>query len=175
MTNFNKQGYSLSEVGQILGCHSCTVRNYVLSGHMKALVHQPGPAGRRLYRITREQLSDYLKANRERYDKALLDQFIIEEKPVEKDKDVAYPAKSLSELTGAWAGLAECVAPTPAPEPEKKSGPVVTLKRYPSYTIIVDGRVCVGNIEKRTAAAIVQALLDDRQCKFASITVNKTE
>lgn len=123
MTNTNKQGYSIGEIAQILGCTSATVRRYIELGKLKCLSHTPGTSGRVWHRVTREQLLDYLLANKDRYDKELIDKFSLpserakraadtfktEESPVNVDDrgHAAYPATNLNELQGAWADLAK--------------------------------------------------------------------
>lgn len=201
--NYNKQGYSVAEVAQIIHCTPVTVRTYILTGKMPARVNKPGPSGRKSYRITRENLYEFLIKNKDKYDKELIAQFALTEAEAHADttaptqidswqviKDSngheGYSASSLSELKGTWGTnektqdvlqLSREQVKTPY-KPYNRPQTTDTrtpYRKYPSYNVTVDGRICVGNVESKTAIAIATALIEDRQCKISSITITKLE
>lgn len=202
--NYNKQGYSVAEVAQLIHCTPVTVRSYILNGKMPARINKPGPAGRNSYRITRENLYTFLVANSNKYDKELIDQFsptTIDthaestdqtQSPTPKAAIIdnngheAYSATSVSDLQGAWKTNDK---PQDVLQPSRESSRTpyhsyrqqpaqearAPYRKYPSYEVALDGRICVCNVESKTAAAIAAALLEDRQCKFKQLTINKSE
>lgn len=191
--NFNKEGYSVPEVAQILGCTPQTVRTYIERGSLGCLSHQPGESGRVWRRITREQLYKYLKANPDRYSKELINSFAMkseldpetnaqtvktnEPSIVDNNGHKAYSASNLSELKGAWGESSESIRTNAEDTEANKTSSQVPLEQYghsPSYSVSVDGRIAIGNLENRTVSTIVAALLDDRQCQFSTVTVTKT-
>ena len=71
MTNYNKKGYSTSEIAQILGCTVSTVHNMINGHKLGAMIIDPKtPNGRKTIRITREHLQDFIKANPRRFSDA---------------------------------------------------------------------------------------------------------
>lgn len=131
-TNFNKEGYSTGEVGQILGCCQNTVWNMVNQGKIEALIERKDK--RKVIRITRAALIEYLKKHRERYSKELLSAFGIGEslESGEENKTPDDRAVFIKDLggtnkpTGAWADLLK--------EPEKKAEDTVKEQmRSPGY------------------------------------------
>lgn len=132
MTNFNKEGYSTTEVGQILGCCQNTVWNMVNQGKIKALIEQKDK--RKVIRITRAALIEYLKGHRARYSKELLSAFGIGESlESEKKVELKMPDDGVvfikdlggtNKPTGVWADLLK--------EPEKKAEDTVKEQMRPS-------------------------------------------
>ena len=195
MYNFHKEGYSSHEVAQILGCNYHTVLNWITDGKMKALVKRPsGPKGRRVVRITRDNLKEFLLNNKDRYSQELLDTFHVEDKPaqtIEPKKATIIEPKTKTEVrfgelpTGPWAfGVKkEEIKPEIVKEtkPEVKNIRVNnTEHRQESFStssceILVDGRIAVANITKQTANAIFNALCRDTNIKMNSIEIKFTK
>lgn len=96
--NFNKEGYSCAEVGQILGCCQQTVHNMIYRKQIEALIKEPSsPGGRRVIRITRDALRSYLSAHPDRYSKELLDAFHVAR--MEFKQQLRDPVKTIDDLT----------------------------------------------------------------------------
>ena len=163
MHNYNKIGYSVSEVAQIFGCTPSTVRSYINKGYLKAdttIVNE-----RHNIRIRREHLIEYMKKHRERFSKELLDQFKITDYDEAKNSDNtvefapgAYAAKDVSELTGAWGN-------------KQRQSKAKTEKKYPAYDIMIDGNVVISGCEKFTVGKIVDALITDRNLEITNISI----
>lgn len=108
--NFSKEGYSTGEVGQILGCSQTTVWNMVNRGEIKALIDQKQT--RKVIRITRAALVEFLKGHQARYSKELLKSFGIGDEAEKQQPDSQdYGAVLIKDLggtkapTGAWADI----------------------------------------------------------------------
>lgn len=162
MMNYNKTGYSTKEVAQILGCIPQTVINRIDSGELEALVdgkQQPGK--RRKIRITKEQLSSYIRNHRGYYEKETVKAFLkackVDFRPKEEPSETS-EVHDISELTGAWAGL---VGNSVDAEPPKNE----------AHQLLVDGRIMVCNVEKKTIKAILDALLEDEQFQAKTIEI----
>ena len=193
MRNFHKEGYSSSEVAQILGCNYHTVLNWITQGKMKALVKNPTtPNGRRVVRITRENLKEFLHDNKDRYPQTLLDAFHVEEKTVQTitpKKATIIDPKTKTEVkfgeppTGPWGELLGNKKTEvkkeikPEVKPEIKTIKVEdTNTRQEHYNrsscaVLVDGRIAVANITKQTANAIFNALCRDTNIKMTSLEI----
>ena len=117
--NFRKDGYSVAEVSQVLHVTPATLRKWIDTGKMEANMSSATieSGHRRTIRITRSQLSRFIMQNQTRYPLDQYKAFVLashaeeaESKSKADDRDFgcgpAYKANSLSELTGAWAGLA---------------------------------------------------------------------
>lgn len=159
MVNFKKIGYSTTEVAQILGCTRATIVSYIEKGKIEALKsgNEKSPQRKRSFRITREQLIKYLKENKEKYPKELISQFVKE--PIYKDTDSwipddAYKANDISELQGAFKTESD-------------------VQKNIKFSIIIDGRICVGNISLKTAHMIFNALIEDENFSYKAITLKK--
>lgn len=96
--NFNKEGYSTGEVGQILGCCQQTVHNMIYKKQIEALIKEPSnPGGRRVIRITRDALRNYLAEHPDRYSKELLDAFNVTRSAFKQQ--LRDPVKTIDDLT----------------------------------------------------------------------------
>lgn len=161
MMNFQKTGYSTREVAQILGCTPTTVVSYIDKGKLEALKseNKKNPQRKRNFRITREQLAKYLNENKERYPKEIVSQFVKEEQTY-KDTDSwipndAYKVNDISELQGAFKTESDVI-------------------KFSKFSIIIDDRICVGNISLKTAHAIFNALIEDESFSYnKTITLKK--
>lgn len=193
MFNYHKEGYSSHEVAQILGCNYHTILNWITQGKMKALVKKPTtPNGRRVVRITRDNLKEFLLNNKERYSQTLLDAFHVEEKSTQTNtsrKTTIVDPKTKTEVkfgeppTGPWGELLENKQPEikkeikPEVKPEIKNIKVentnIRQEHYSrsSCEILIDGRIAVGNITKQTANAIFNALCRDTNIKMTSLEI----
>ena len=188
MKNYKREGYSVPEVGQIIGKTPATVRSYIDKGELKAFVgDKKREGGKRSFRISREQLHDFLLRHDREYDDVLICQFaptVIETtKPkIDRVRDRAYgdPAP-----TAAWAGLLKpeveaTVRQNDLLKPEVKASMVTQREEVPAnttkettYSVIVNGRISVANVQKDTAKTILKALLDDEAIDITSIEVRK--
>lgn len=188
--NFNKEGYSADETAQILHCCKTTILTLIDTGELGANIYpkEKIPGKRRRVRITRKHIQDYMRSHQSKFSKEDLDAWKVfeEKKPVPKPEiHEAYEAHSLSELTGAWAGLVEQnkqeisrieeglenLVATPKP-------PVVSFSESikaerPSFSVEIDGRIAIGNIESGTASKIIDALLQDGNISYNDITIKK--
>ena len=96
--NFNKEGYSCAEVGQILGCCLQTVYHMIDRKQIEALIKEPSnPGGRRVIRITRDALRSYLSKYPDRYSKELLDAFNVTRSAFKQQ--LRDPVKTIDDLT----------------------------------------------------------------------------
>ena len=157
MTNYNKKGYSTREIAQILGCTITTVHNMIDSHRLGATIIEPTtPNGRRVIRITREHLQDFIRANPCRFsdaEKRIWGVSVETEAPKPKesiDLDLL-PNKPM----GAWASIMETENELPRNEKQEEANIV------PNYSVLVNGRIAVSGITKETAIAITTALLND--------------
>lgn len=177
--NFNKEGYSTDEVAQILHCCKVTVMNLINTGELGANIYpkEKIPGKKRRIRITRKHIQDYMRSHQSKFSKEDLDAWkVFEEKTLPKPEiHEAYEAHSLDELTGAWAGLAEQNKQEISRlENALNSAPIaVTPAEHPSFSISIDGRIAVGNIESGTASKIIDALLQDNNISYSEITIKK--
>ena len=177
--NFNKEGYSTDEVAQILHCCKVTVMNLINTGELGANIYpkEKMPGKKRRIRITRKHIQEYMRSHQSKFSKEDLDAWkVFEEKPLPKPEiHEAYEAHSLSELTGAWAGLAEQNKQEISRlEEALNSAPIeVTPAEHPSFSVAIDGRIAVGNIESTTASKIIDALLQDNNISYSEITIKK--
>lgn len=176
--NFNKEGYSTDEVAQILHCCKVTVMNLINTGELGANIYpkEKIPGKKRRIRITRKHIQDYMRSHQSKFSKEDLDAWkVFEEKPIPKPEiHEAYEAHSLDELTGAWAGLSEGLenlVATPKTPVVSFSDPIKT--EHPSFSVAIDGRIAVGNIESTTASKIIDALLQDNNISYSEITIKK--
>lgn len=176
--NFNKEGYSTYEVAQILHCCKATILTLINAGELGANIYpkEKIPGKKRRIRITRKHIQEYMRSHQSKFSKEDLDAWkIFEEKPLPKPEiHEAYEAHSLSELTGAWAGLSEGLenlVATPKTPVVSFSDPIKT--EHPSFSISIDGRIAVGNIESTTASKIIDALLQDSNISYSEITIKK--
>ena len=177
--NYNKEGYSTDEVAQILHCCKVTVMNLINTGELGANIYpkEKVQGKKRRIRIARKHIQDYMRTHQSKFSKEDLDAWkVFEEKPLPKPEiHEAYEAHSLSELTGAWAGLAEQNKQEISRlEEALNSAPIaVTPTEHPSFSISIDGRIAVGNIESTTASKIIDALLQDNNISYSEITIKK--
>ena len=187
--NFNKEGYSTVEAAQILHCCQATVKNLIERGELGASMYPAKkiPGKKRQIRITRKHIQDYMRSHQSKFSKEDLDAWkVFEEKPIPKPEiHEAYEAHSLDELTGAWAGLAEQnkqeisrieeglenLVATPKTPVVSFSDPIKT--GHSSFSVAIDGRIAIGNVEAGTASKIIDALLQDGNISYSEITIKK--
>lgn len=178
--NFNKEGYSTIETAQILHCCKVTIKNLIERGELGANIYptKKQPGKKRTIRVTRKHIQDYMRSHQSKFSKEDLDVWkVFEEKKPHTELEIheAYEAHSLEELTGAWSGLAEqnkqeisrledSLNPTPI-----ENAPT----ERPSFSINIDGRIAVGNIEPGTASKIIDALLQDNNISYSEIAIKK--
>lgn len=187
--NFRKEGYSVAEVSQVLHVTPATLRSWIDTGKMEANMSSDKieKGHRRTIRITRSQLSRFIMQNQRKYPLDQYKAYVLashaEGTQPERQKEddfgcgPAYKANSLSELTGAWADLAEAAAKIPekttAPTPE----PVDTPEKQDDATfmISINGRVALGNLGKETCGIIFSALANDSHFQFEELTIKRTK
>ena len=172
MKNYKKSGYSVPEVAQILGVTPATVRSRIEKGELEALIDGVFEKGhKRKFRITKDQITNYLKQHAAYYERETVKVFLnsvadkaptVELKPVE---DGAYTVNDISELSGAWADIVNKLLPLED----------TSLVKEESYKILVDGRIMVCNVEKRTIKTIIDALLEDSKFAPKTITIEYGE
>ena len=174
MKNYKKSGYSVPEVAQILGVTPATVRSRIERGELEALIDGVFEKGhKRKFRITKDQITNYLKQHAAYYERETVKVFLnsvadkaptVELKPAE---DGAYTVNDISELSGAWADIVNGDNTTSL----KDTG----LAKEESYKLLVDGRIMVCNVEKRTIKSIIDALLEDSKFAPKTITIEYGE
>lgn len=190
--NFKKEGYSTTEVGQILGCSRCTVQNHISSGKMKALIKPAfGPNGKRQFRITRANLQEYLYNNKSRYTKELLEAWGVNEnytppsektETIKKEESLGTPTP-----TGAWKDLVEeenkqlkSVDIPSWARPKwntnlrpRRFGYAIpqTMERVRKASVVIDGRIAVAHVSEYTAQDIFNSLMNDEYASFKSIEI----
>ena len=169
MKNYKKSGYSVPEVAQILGVTPATVRSRIEKGELEALIDGVFEKGhKRKFRITKDQITNYLKQHAAYYERETVKVFLNsvgEKKPTESDYSGAYTVNDISELSGAWSGIVNKPMPIEG----------TSLTKGESYKILVDGRIMVCNVEKRTIKTIIDALLEDSKFAPKTITIEYGE
>lgn len=180
MMNSKKEGYSVPEVAQILHLCPATIRNMINRGELDCNLYPEKitTGKRRQIRITRAHIQEYMRSHRSKFTKEDLDAWGVDGKtrPTLPKADVseAYEIRDLSELKGAWAGLAESNETEIAKIEETLNHAVEQSKtKVTSYSLSIDGRIAVGNVEAKTVSAIVDALLHDSNISYDNISIKK--
>ena len=180
MMNSKKEGYSVPEVAQILHLCTATIRNMINRGELGCNLYPEKmvPGKKRQMRITRAHIQDYMRSHRSKFTKEDLDAWGVDGKtrPTLPKADIseAYEIHDLSELKGAWAGLAESNKAEIAKMEEALNHTIEQPKtKVTSYSLSIDGRIAVGNVEAKTVSAIVDALLHDSNISYDSISIKK--
>lgn len=185
--NFRKEGYSVAEVAQVLHVTPASLRSWIDAGKIEANMSSDKiePGHRRTIRITREQLSRFIMRNQRKYPLDQYKAYVLashaeETQPECQKKDdfdcgPAYKANSLSELSGAWASLAEEATKIPEKTTAPKPEPVVALETQDEQTflIAINGRVALGNLSKETCGIIFSALASDGHFQFEELTIKR--
>lgn len=184
MVNSKKEGYSVPEVAQVLHLCTATIRNMINRGELGCNLYpeKMTPGKRRQIRITRAHIQEYMWSHRSRFTKEDLNTWGIDGKTTKPTTPKpqfaeAYEAHDLSELKGAWAGLAESNMAEIAKIEETLNHTTLTIEQdkteVTSYSLSIDGRIAVGNVEAKTVSAIVDALLHDSNISYDSLTIKK--
>lgn len=140
--NYKQTGYSVAEVAQMFRVIPQTIRNWIDQGKLSARVDGKIMPGRhRRIRIEREHIAEYLEQHRGDYDIELLRAF--------------RPEKVEQEYQEAMQGI-KTYAEAP---------------KHVSCQVLIDGRICVANVSKETAAGILNLLLNDPVCKCSELTI----
>lgn len=159
-TNFNKVGYSTTEVAQMLKCTPTTVRAYIYSKKLEALGSEDRIASghRRTLRITRESLAKFLSENRNKYPKELVAQFVKDDSSYAETKSKAGSEYGFSR-EDLW--------------PPKSSYTVESeeSKRLENALKITINGSTIKYITKSTAQKIVSALLEDESFELKTIMI----
>ena len=173
--NFKKEGYSTTEVGQILGCSRITVQNCISSGKMKALIKPAfGPNGKRQFRITRANLQEYLYNNKSRYTKELLEAWGVNENytpPSEKTEKEKEESLGTPTPTGAWKDLVEEENKQLRRPRSYRYAIPQTMERVRKASVVIDGRIAVAHVSEYTAQDIFNSLMNDGYASFKSIEI----
>lgn len=175
--NTKKHGYSTIEVGQIIGKNYATVRRMVQKGVIKGTISKTDPNDKRVtVRIPREALVEYLRENRLLFEDTLLESFGIktEEKTQnEIDKLMSTPGTSVTIKPGSDLDAIEPCG-TYLIDDDDCCGVAPTVKTsMPTYELLVNGRICVANVQKGTVIDILRTLSSDPVFQFTEITVRK--
>lgn len=174
--NTLKEGYSVDEIAQVLHCTRATVVHYIDCGELQANVYpkEKVPGKKRRIRITKEHVQAYMRSHRTRFDKDTLSAWNVDAsyKPVKVETSSSYPATSLSELTGAWAGLVNAAEDLTTPKEETPAA-FKPQTEIPSYSVHIDGRVAIGNVSADTMSKIIDALLHDEQISYNELKIAK--
>lgn len=180
MMNSKKEGYSVPEAAQILHLCTTTIRNMINRGELSCNLYPEKitTGKRRQMRITRSHIQAYMRSHRSKFTKEDLDAWGVDGKtrPTLSKADIseAYEIHDLSGLKGAWAGLAESNKAEIAKIEETLNHAVEQAKtEVTSYSLSIDGRIAVGNVEAKTVSAIVDALLHDSNISYDSISIKK--
>lgn len=181
MMNSKKEGYSVPEVAQVLHLCTATIRNMINRGELGCNLYPEKmvPGKKRQMRITRAHIQEYMRSHRSKFTKEDLDAWGVDGKTKaalpKADISEAYEAHDLSELKGAWAGLAESNKAEIAKMEEALNRTHIEPSKteVTSYSLSIDGRIAVGNVEAKTVSAIVDALLHDSNISYDSISIKK--
>ena len=180
MMNSKKEGYSVPEVAQILHLCTATIRNMINRGELGCNLYPKKmvPGKKRQMRITRPHIQEYMRSHQSKFTKEDLNAWGVDgkTKPTLPKADIseAYEIHDLSELKGAWAGLAESNKAEIAKMEEALNHAAEQFKtEVTSYSLSIDGRIAVGNVEAKTVSAIVDALLHDSNISYDSISIKK--
>lgn len=180
MKNTKKEGYSVPEAAQVLHLCTATIRNMINRGELGCNLYPEKmiPGKKRQMRITRAHIQEYMQSHRSKFTKEDLAAWGVDgkTKPALPKADIseAYPAHDLSELKGAWAGLVE----SNKAELNKIEETInLTIEKskteVTSYSLSIDGRIAIGNVEAKTVSAIVDALLHDSNISYDNLTIKK--
>ena len=180
MMNSKKEGYSVPEVAQVLHLCTATIRNMINRGELGCNLYpeKMTPGKKRQMRITRAHIQEYMRSHRSKFTKEDLAAWGVDgkTKPTLPKADIseAYEVHDLAELKGAWAGLAESNKAEIAKMEETLNHTIEQSKtEVTSYSLSIDGRIAVGNVEAKTVSAIVDALLHDSNISYDSISIKK--
>lgn len=171
--NFNKHGYSLYEVAQILHCSYSTILRLVDSGDLKALIQDKlTEGGRRRIRVTKDQLVDYMKNHKDEIPYETLEAFnatspVTKETSKEQDTSTCFVKGATKEPCGVWGSFYKKECKTEEPKTEETNA----IKGKKTCSILVNGRICVSNILPETARTIMNALLQDTNISMDSLTI----
>jgi transposase len=176
MTNFNKHGYSTTEVAQIFGCTVSTIHNMINRHVLGAMVTgSSNPNGRKTIRISRENIQEFIRSNPDRFTDADRKAWKIDE-----DKEEQSLSTIMNKPTGAWRDLFEAekkdlgINHADVTEVENESLLDESAKpiKIPQYSVMVNGRIAVSGIAKDTAIAIATALINDTgSAEFNDVTI----
>lgn len=184
--NFKKEGLSVADVAGFLHCTPATVRRYIAMGELGAHLSSKEviPGTRRNIRIMPEHLKEFMRKHPERFDDALLKKFgVVVETETDAEPESDAPIEIHGPVTGeqmladprvyqavvdGFAGAGS--AKIEQKETEQHSGRY-TWGSEESCKIVVDGRIAIANITKKTAAICVSALLNDPLIEFADVRI----
>lgn len=142
--NFNKEGYSTDEIAQILHCCKVTVMNLINTGELGANIYP------------KEKMPG--KKRRIRITRKHIQEYMR-----------SHQSKFSKEDLDAWKVFEE----KPLPKPLVASFPDSIKTEHASFSINIDGRIAIGNIESTTASKIIDALLQDNNISYSEITIKK--
>ena len=186
--NFKKEGLSVADVAGFLHCTPATVRRYIMTGALGAHLSSKEviPGTRRNIRIMPEHLKEFMRKHPERFDETLLRKFGVTAE-TETEPDVEPESDAPIEIHGPVTGEQMLADPRvyqavvdgfaragsakiDQKETEQHSGRY-TWGAGESCRIMIDGRIAVANITKKTAAMCVSALLNDPLIGFADVRI----
>lgn len=177
--NFNKIGYSTTEVAQILNCSTTTLRGYINTGKIEAIGADDKITKdhRRTLRITRDSLVKFLSENRNKYPKEIVSKFVKDE-PILTDSERAYCKHDMEIISGDWPPKGSYTANNPdelkgaySESKRLESTKTEEFKRLEnSYKITINGST-IPDLKKETVQKIVNALFEDETFKCDVIMI----
>lgn len=151
------------------------MRRMVEDGKIKGRIFKTREEDKRTtVRIPREALVEYLSENRDIYDDTLLEQFGIGTENTEESGElVSAPEASVEVKPGSDLNdIKPCG--TYLIDDDDCCGVAPTVDNpMPTYELLVNGRICVANVQKGTAIDILRTLASDPVFQFTEITVRK--
>lgn len=168
--NFKKEGFSVGDVAQMFHCNPVTIRKYIDDGVLGAHVEpkEVTPGKKRRIRIMPEHIREFAAEHRSRFDDAFLKKFGITDIP----ENQVLESISLHAVGEGMCGKTET---TVDPNCRVSDSAVITVGRRSDRCkrckIIIDGRIMVANISKRSALMVVDVLLNDPHIVFADICI----
>lgn len=178
--SYKKPGYSVIDAAKVLHVTPATVRVWIDSSKLGALMSDDKvvKGKKRQIRILPEHIREFMRHNKGRFEESqlktwgVLDDQEHEETIEEKlgrdisGEELANNPELFQALCNKLSGVA---APPTGLEDTVAALPVATAK---SAKVIVDGRIALGNISRESAVAIIQILMKDPLISFGQITID---
>lgn len=178
--SYKKPGYSVIDTAKVLHVTPRTVRIWIDSGKLGALMSDDKvvKGKKRQIRVLPEHIREFMRHNKGRFEESQLKTWgvlddqehdeTIDEK-LSRDisgEELANDPELFQALCDKLSGVESTVEPTTdkvvTPPPAKTA----------SAKIIVDGRIALGNISRESAVAIVDVLMKDPLISFGQVTID---
>lgn len=181
-----KEGLSVSDAASILHCTPATIRSWIDSGKLGALLSdtEVTPGHKRSIRILPGHIRKYMSEHRSKFDEATLKTWgVLEEEPAVKvetmsealrrdisGEELVNNPELFDALCRRMCGGEE-TEETEETETIKQADKPVTIEEAETVRVVVDGRIAIANISKESAVAIVGILMNDAFVRFKAVSI----